>query len=423
MKLATQIAILAGLNILLGFAINWYTMTTLGPGPETDALYAGLVVPNLMLAIFSGSLANVLVPILAVEKNFRFSQQAWNFFQLIGFFYGGLALLLWVTQSAWVPLVVPGFDEETQSLTIALVQIHLISMVGGALIATLTSVYHASQRFFIVEFITTISTLIGLGLLIWGLPRYGVKAAAWASVGKTVSQILFLIPSMGAYSAPDWKNKSIKESWRRLRPLIAGTIYMKTGNLVDTFLASLAPAGSISILHLAKQIYAAGHKILGKAIANPTVPVLAKMANRREWKSYSGMTQNRVGWMLLITACAFLGIVVFGKPVLTLVFGHGRFDDSSLSLLWLLLLALVGFWMGGPIGQILSASFYAKGNTITPTKIGIFGFTIGIFLKLGGFYLWGIIGIAIGTSLYYFLNLFLLRYSLSLKLNKRILDS
>ena len=94
MKLATKIAILAGINIFLAFGINWYTMTTLGPGLETDALYAGLVVPNLMMAIFSGSLANVMVPLLAVEKNLNFSQQAWNFFQLTGFFYGALAILL-----------------------------------------------------------------------------------------------------------------------------------------------------------------------------------------------------------------------------------------------------------------------------------------------------------------------------------------
>jgi len=423
LKLATKIAILAGINIFLAFAINWYTMITLGPGPETDALYAGLVVPNLMMAIFSGSLANVLVPLLAVEKDFHFSQQAWNFFQLIGFFYSALAILLLITEPAWVPLVVPGFDDETKSLTIALIQIQLISMVGGALIATLTSVYHASQKFLVIEISASISTIIGLSFLLWGLPRFGVIAAAWATVIKTFFQVLILTPGLGGYNKPDWGTKTLKEAWRRVCPLLLGNAYYKTGDLVDTFLASLAPSGSISLLHLARQIYTAGHQILGKAIANPTVPVLAKMAKQREWKSYSGMTNNRIGWMLLITAGAFLGIVLLGKPALALIFGHGRFDESSLSLLWLILLALVGFWMGGPIGQILSASFYAKGNTTTPTKIGVFGFTIGIFLKLGGFYLWGIIGIAVGTSLYYFLNLILLRYTLSLKLNKSISDS
>ena len=114
------------------------------------------------------------------------------------------------------------------------------------------------------------------------------------------------------------------------------------------------------------------------------------------------------------------GIVLFGKPALLLLFGHGRFDESSLLLLWFLLIGLAGFWIGGPMGQVLASSFYAKGNTTTPTKIGAFGFTIGIILKIGGFYLWGVLGIAIGTSLYYFLNLVLLRYILLIKLKKRI---
>jgi len=124
--------------------------------------------------------------------------------------------------------------------------------------------------------------------------------------------------------------------------------------------------------------------------------------------------------MLAITGGAFLGILLFGKPTLLFIFGHGRFEESSLVTLWFLMIALVGFWMGGSVGQILASSFYAKGNTATPTKLLILSFTIGIFLKLGGFYFLGVLGIAIGTSLYYFLNLILLKYSLLIRLKNRM---
>ena len=63
MKFTTTLASVAGLNILLAFGFNWYTMTTLGPGFETDALYAGLVVPNFMLAVFIGSFAGIGSPV------------------------------------------------------------------------------------------------------------------------------------------------------------------------------------------------------------------------------------------------------------------------------------------------------------------------------------------------------------------------
>lgn len=414
---------MAGLNILLAFGFNWYTMTTLGPGFETDALYAGLVVPSFILAIFIGSLESVLVPLLATEKTGIFAKQAWTFFQGVGFFYGTAAVLLWISAPVWAPWIVPGFDAITKSLVISLIQIHLLSMVGSALIAVLACVYHARQKFLMIEITSTISGFIGLCFLIWGLPRYGVQAAAWATVIKTFFQVLCLIHGLGTYKKPDWGGQTFKEAWRRLRPLVLGNTYYKTDQLVDTYLASLAPAGGLSLLYLARQIYSSGHQILGKAIANPTVPLLAKKASQAEWLSYSKISTNRTRWMFGLTATAFLGILFLGKPALTLLFGYGRFEESSLMLLWFLLIALVGFWMGGPMGQIVSLSFYAKGNTTTPTKIGVFGFTVGIFLKLGGFYLWGILGIAIGTSMYYFLNLILLRYILLNKLKKRISDN
>lgn len=205
-----------------------------------------------------------------------------------------------------------------------------------------------------------------------------------------------------------------------MRPLALGNAYSKTDQLVDTYLASLTPAGGLSLLHLARQIYSSGQLILDKAITNPAAPLLAQAASRGEWRSYSRISVNRTGWMLTLTAAAFLGVIFMGKPALTLLFGHGRFEESSLILLWFLLIALAGFWMGGPAGRIVASSFYAKGNTTTPTKLQVITSTFGIFLKLGGFYLWGVLGIAIGTSIYYFFHLALLRYILTVRLKKRI---
>ena len=318
MKLTSTLASIAGVNVILAFAFNWYTMTTLGPGPETDALYAGLVIPTMMLAIFIGSFDSVLVPLLASEKESTFSQQAWTFFQGVAFFYVGVAILLWFTAALWAPLTVPGFSENTKALVISLIQIHLISMVGNALFTVLVGINHARQKFLAIEFGTSISAIMGLGFLIWGLPRFGVKAAAWATVIKVFFQITFLISILGSYKKPDWGSPTFEEAWRRLRPLLIGNAYFRTDQLVNTYLASLAPAGRLTLLFLAHQIYSAGHQILGKSIANPAVPLLAKMANQGEWQSYSQTSNNRTKWMLAITACVFMGILFLGKPALFL---------------------------------------------------------------------------------------------------------
>ncbi len=422
MHLSVKLGCLAVVNVLLVFFYQWYILSAVGPGSETDALFASMVVPQLLLAVITGSMIQVLVPLLTIEDKGAFQKEAWNFFQGIGFVFFVLALLLFGTATLWTPWIVPGFDFETRLLTITLVRIQLVGMVFMALNGVAWSAYHSRQKFLWAEMSAVLGTLGGFLLLLWGLPRFGIIMAAWAMVLKSALQTVLLLPGLGEYRAPDWKSQTAVKAWRRLYPLLFGSTFYKTGDLVDRFLSSMASAGQLSLLYFASQIYMAGNLILSKAIAAPMVPLLAKRASAREWLLFRGIVNNRSLWILGITFVVFVCIAFFGRSILAFLFGHGRFTiDEVLTLHWILV-ALVGVWIGGALGQILSSGFYAKGNTRTPTKIGVFGFIIGLGMKVAGFLYWGILGIAVGTSLYYLLNAFLLNFVLQKNLNRRILD-
>jgi putative peptidoglycan lipid II flippase len=404
MRLTIILGIFAIVNILLSFLYVWYIITTLGASAVTDAFFAAIVIPQLVLAVVSDSLTHVLVPLLANRKGAGFFREAWSFFQGVGLLFGGAAIILSVSASIWVPWIFPGFDKAGVLLTTSLLRIQLIGMVFSALTAVLWSAYHAQQRFIWCELSPILALFGGFAFLLWGLPRFGITAAAWAMVLKLALQSLLLIPVLGPYHIPAWKSKEVKEAWRRIHPLLLGTTYYKTDQLVDRFLLSMAPVGSITLLHLAAQIYSAGNTILNRAIGAPMVPMLAQKAQTREWPAFIRIFKKRLILILWITGLTLLAILLFGKPVLSLVFAWRRFTASEVSLLWLILIGFAGVWIGGALGQVLAPSFYAKGNTTTPTKIGIFGFSLGLLFKFSGFYLWGVVGVAIGTSLYYLLN-------------------
>ena len=65
-----------------------------------------------------------------------------------------------------------------------------------------------------------------------------------------------------------------------------------------------------------------------------------------------------------------------------------------------LLLALVGVWLGGAAGQVLTVGFFAVGNTDTPTRVGVVGFTLAIPLKIICYRWGGILGLALAASIY-----------------------
>jgi putative peptidoglycan lipid II flippase len=408
MKLAFQLGVLAGINIFATFLIQWYVLVTIGPGMETDALFAGLAVPQLVLAVISGSLMHVLVPLLAGEEENRFHRDAWGIFIIVGGAFSVIACLLYFFAPFWVSLLFPGFSNAGKALTVVLTRIQLIGMVFTALSGVLWAGYHARQRFIWAELTPVIGTAVALGLLIWALPRYGIIAAAWVAVVRVVLQTLLLLPGLGSYCKPDWSGTALREAWRRTKPLLLGTAYYKTDPLVDRFLSSMAPAGGLTLLYFGQQMYGAASEIINKAVAAPMVPLLASCAKNNNWVMFRHIYRKRLLWMTVLTGSGYLIFLVIGHPLLKLLVGYGDVTDQNVLLLWWIIVALAGYFIGGAMGQILSTAFYAKGNTLTPTKVGITGFSLGIVFKVIGFYSFGLIGIAVGTTLYYFLNAFLL---------------
>lgn len=408
MRQAVTLAGLSALNVALSFVYQWYVFVVLGPGWQTDALFAGMTIPLLVLGTISGSLTHVLVPLLATEDRETYRRDAWTFVCGIALLFGVFAIVLGLTAPHWVPLTVPGFDERGTQLTIRLLRIQLIGVVLSAVTGALWSALHARRRFVWAEVSPVASGLLAFPILLLGLPALGVAAAAYAFVARTLLQTVLLLPALGGFCRPAWGTPAVREAWRRLRPLLLGSSYYKLEVFVDRFLASLAPAGGLSLLHLAQQLYAAGHTVLNTALAAPAVPRLASHAHERDWTLFRRLSRQRLGLMLAAGGIAVAAAAVVGRPLLSLLFGHGRFGPEEITHLWWLVLALGGMFLGGVAGQILALSFYALGDTSTPTRIGVVGFTLGIGLKVGGFYLFGVLGIALGTSVYYLLNAVLL---------------
>src|SRR6267378_3848533 len=141
MKQTATLALLAGTNILVTLLFQWYVITQLGVGIETDALFAGMAVPQLILSVVSSSLTHVLVPLLAVENELSFRRNSWGLFLAISSIFTILALVLFLSAGFWVPWLVPGFSKAGQALTVSLTRIQLISMIFTASVSVLWSVY------------------------------------------------------------------------------------------------------------------------------------------------------------------------------------------------------------------------------------------------------------------------------------------
>lgn len=415
MKQTVQLGTLSAANIGIAFLFQWYVLTQLGPGMETDALFAGMTLPQLVLAVISGSLMHVLVPLLAGENEDRLRHDAWGFLVLVGGLFGLLATILYVTAPWWIPLTVPGFGGAGKVLTIELTRIQLIGMVFAAINGVQWAAYHARQQFVWAEFTPILASAAALLLLIWALPRYGVIAAAWISTLRMALQTLLLAPGMGKPLWPDLRSPAISAAWQRIKPLLLGTAYYKTDPLVDRFLLSTAGSGSLSLYYLAQQIYGAVSQVINKAIAAPLVPLLSKLHKAGDRDGFRRTYQRKLLQVGAISLAGLLFLGLFGQAMLDLLVGHRNISADNVEELWWIMIWLGGMFVGGVAGQICSSSFYACGDTITPTRMSMLTYTAYIPSKVAAFYFLGVIGLAIATSIYYITNLSLQVYLLEKK--------
>ena len=404
MKQAIQLGTLSAANIGIAFLFQWYVLTQLGPGIETDALFAGMTLPQLVLAVISGSLMHVLVPLLAGEDEARLRHDAWGFFVLVGGLFGVLAVVLYLTAPWWIPLTVPGFDAAGKALTVELTRIQLIGMVFAAVNGVQWAAYHAKQQFVWAEFTPILVSSFALLLLIWALPRYGVVAAAWISTLRMGLQTLLLAPGMGRPVWPDLRSPAIGAAWQRIKPLLLGTAYYKTDPLVDRFLLSAAGSGSLSLYYLGQQIYGAVNQVINKAIVTPLVPILSKLHKAGDVAGFKKAYRQKLLQVGTISIASLLALGMFGQAILNLLVGHGNVSTNNVNELWWIMLLMGGVLVGGALGQISSSSFYASGDTTTPTRIGIYSYTLFIPVKFAAFYYFSVLGLALVTSVFIAVN-------------------
>lgn len=412
MRLALNLAALSALNLVIAFAFQVYAVTTLGAGAQTDALFAGMAIPTLVLTIISGSVMHVLVPLLAGQDKQSTREDVWTLVVVTAGLFLALFTVFYLSAPLWVPLLVPGFDLPSQLLTLELTRIQLIGMVFTAINGVQWAVYHSRQQFVWAELAPGLAAAVAFAGLIYLLPIYGIQAVAWLSVGRVILQTILLSPSLGVPVRPNLQSVALVESWSRIKPLLVGSAYYKTDILVDRVLLSISSAGSLTLFYLAQRIYAAGGQIFNQALCAPAVPVLSSLFKLGEFDKLKHEFRKKLTQIALVGVALLVMLVVVGRPALEMLLGYGSFGAESVETLWLILIWLGGMFFGSGTGQLCASTFYAMGDTRTPTKLSIITYTLYIPIKILSFWVWGIKGLAISTSVYFLCNFVLQFYLL-----------
>jgi len=442
-KLFRSSAIISAMTMIsrvLGLARDAIIFNFFPAGGSLDAFLVAFRVPNLLRRMVAeGAFSLAFIPVLA---EYRESRSPEDLQKLLNHVAGTLSLVLFgitVVGMILAPLLAtlfaPGFllgsdttstDASKHELTSQLLLITFPYIFFISLSAFVSSILNTFQKFAVPAFTPVLLNVVLIISAVWWAPQFEepVKALAWGVIIGGIAQLVFQLPSLfklGLVPKPNFKrgHEGVQRIMKLMAPALLGSSVAQINILINTAIASLLAAGSISWLYASDRFVELPLAIIGVAIGIVILPKLSGDHINAKGKAFSETLDWAVRIGMLVSLPAMIGLMLLAKPILATVLQNGVNDWS---LVEMASLSLVTYSFGLPafiLVKVLVPGFYSRQDTKTPVKIGIISIVSNIILSALIVYPWyqmGVIGphagLALATALAGYINAGLLFYNL-----------
>ncbi len=216
----------------------------------------------------------------------------------------------------------------------------------------------------------------------------------------------------------DFKDHYIRKLLILAVPVFLGNSISQVNQIVDKTLASSVAIGGITALNYAHKIDTLVHSIFITSVTTilyPEISMLIKQNNIDKYKSKIIQAINSTNFFIFP---AVLGTMFLAKPIVSIIFAHGKFNQEALVMTSN---ALV-FYMPGLIGissrKVIIRAFYSLEDSKTPMINAMITLIINIILNVVFSKLWGIQGIALATTTASIISMFLMYVQLRKKIGR-----
>lgn len=389
----------------------------IGPGPQLDAYYAAFGLPDLLFTLIAGgALASAFIPMFSSRLARDDRSGAWRLASAVintAFLAALSASLVLAMLAPWIvsQTVGAGFTPEQQQLSANLMRVILISTVLFSISGIVMSALQANQHFFLTALAPIMYNLGILGGVIFLAPRFGVWGPTIGVVAGALLHLLIQVPGLIKYQARwsprlGWRDPDLRRVIRLLLPRVAGMGVVQLAALIATSLASQLGPGNVTALNYGWRVMQLPETLIATAIATAAFPTLSEFAARGDLERLRGTLGATLRAILALTIPATLGLLIFGRLAVQILFERGAFTAESTTLVtW----AVQGYALG-LIGQSLlevgARTFYAQQDTRTPLFVAFGAMLINVVvsfalrdrLGLGGLALANSIGVSVEVA-------------------------
>lgn len=418
---------------VLGLVRDVVLAALVGATSNADAFFVAFKIPNFLRRLFAeGAFAQAFVPVLADTREQGGTAAVRALVDRVAGALGGTLLLLTGLTLVAAPLVAlvfaPGFarDPAKLALTAELIRITfpylmLISLTGFA-----GSILNTYGRFAVPAFTPVLLNLSLIGAALFLAPQVEEPVYALA-IGVLLAgalQLLFQLPALhgiGLVPRPRFQgaDAGVRRILTLMVPALFGVSVSQINLLLDTVLASLLPAGSVSWLYYSDRLTELPLGVFAIAIATVILPALSAQRAESAAAAFAATLDWALRSVLLVAVPATVALLILAEPILVTLFQYGEFDADdvarSAASLRAYSLGLAAFMLV----KVLAPGYYARENMATPVRIGIAAMVANMVMNplfvfpLLWFHDLGHVGLALATSFAAWLNAGLLFRGLS----------
>jgi len=403
---------------VLGYLRDMVVAQVFGAGPVTDAFLVAFRIPNLLRRLLGeGALSTAVIPVFT-ETLTRGGPSAFG--RLARAATGAAIVVLCLVSVLGillsrhvVALMAPGWRADTAlfDLAVTLTRVMFPYLVLVGLAALAMGALNAHHRFFTAAIgpaVVNVAMIVAVLGLASRLDPPVMALAVGVLVGG-VGQLLVQLPELRRLGVPltpsaEWRHPAVAQIAHRLWPAVFALAAVQITVVVNTLLASLLPAGTVSYLYYADRVMEFPLGVFGIALATAALPSMSAQATRGQMAGLRATLEFALRMAAFVAVPAAVGLSLLGGPIVRLLFQRGEFNAADAILT---AQALTGYAVGLPAfsaTRIAAQTFYALGDTRTPVLVGFVSVAVNVVLAL--LLMWPLrhTGLALASSLSSYVN-------------------
>ena len=422
-KLNTRAAGIVGLAVMcsrvLGLVREVVFGILFGAGKSMDSFTMAFNTPNLLRDLFAeGALSTAFITTFSKKIANEGEPAAWRLANKIGTLLLVAMTVIAIAGVLLAPyllsITVTGFKQDPAkfALTVLLAQIMFPFLILVSLGAQVMGVLNARNVFGVPAMASSffnIGSIVGGVALAWWIdPTFGSRSLIGLAIGTLIGGALQLgvqIPSLRKVGYRfrfdfDWRDEGVMQVVRQMGPATIAAGSVQVNVMVNGWFASWLEDGTAYRLGVAFRLMQLPLGLFGVALGTVTLPLISRMAAQKNMTDFGAVLARGLRIAFLLTIPSTVGLVLLARPIISLLYEHGKFSAHATDQAALGLQGYAIGLCGYSALKILSPAFYAIDRRRTPMMVSFLsiGLNFGLNWWLAFKLHWGIQGLGFATG-------------------------